>query len=120
MRAKVVHEEIKHDETQFCAVRLETKNASLILLSEGEDQLGTLAVAMPPSEKMIGPPVSSVLLGDRNVVVARLIAERLAHKTGKIGLASVFTKKLNDIDAGAAFLKLFDKTFANEREEAEK
>ncbi len=120
MRAKVVHEEIKHDETQFCAVRLETKNASLLLLSEGEDQLGTLAVAMPQSEKMIGPPVSSVLLGDRNVVIARLIAERLAHKTGKIGLASVFTKKLNDMDTSTTFLKLFDKTFAEETEEAEK
>jgi len=120
MRAKVVHEEIKHDGTEFCAVRLETKNASLLLLSEGEDQLGTLAVAMPPSEKMVGPPVSSVLLGDRNAVIARLIAERLAHKTGKIGLASVFTTKLNAMDAGAVLLKLFDKAFAEGKEDAKK
>jgi hypothetical protein len=120
MRAKIVQQEIKLNETEYCAVRLETKNASLLLLSEGEDQLGTLAVALPQSEKMLGPPVSSILLGNRNAVIARLIAERLAHKTGKLGLASVFTNKLSDTDAGTVFLKLFDKSFSEEKEEAKK
>ena len=120
MRAQIVQQEIKYNDTEYCAVRLETKNASLLLLSEDEDQLGTLAVALPQTEKMVGPPVSSILLGDRNVITARLLAERLAHKTGKIGLASVFTKKLNDPDAGTVFLKLFDKAFAEEKEEAKK
>jgi len=119
-RAKIVQQEIKLNETEYCAVRLETKNASLLLLSEGEDQLGTLAVALPQSDKMLGPPVSSILLGDRNAIIARLIAERLAHKTGKLGLASVFTNKLSDPDAGTVFLKLFDKAFAEEKEEAKK
>jgi hypothetical protein len=120
MRAKIVQQEIKLNETDYCAVRLETKNATLLLLSEGEDQLGTLAVALPQQNKMLGPPVSSILLGDRNAIIARLIAERLAHKTGKLGLASVFTTKLSDTDAGAVFLKLFDKAFSEEKEEAKK
>ena len=115
-RAKVAQREIKLDETDYCAVRLETKNATLMLLSEGEDQLGTLAVALPQQNKMLGPPVSSILLGDRNAVIARLIAERLAHKTGKLGLASVYTTKLNDAEAGTIFLKLFDKAFDEEKE----
>ena len=115
-RAKIVQQEIKLNETEYCAVRLETKNASLLLLSEGEDQLGTLAVALPQSDKMLGPPVSSILLGYRNTIIARLIAERLAHKTGKLGLASVFTNKLSDTDAGTVFLKLFDKAFDEEKE----
>lgn len=119
MPAKIVQEKITHNETTFYAVRLETKNANLLLLSEGEDQLGTLAVAMPPMEKMLGPPVSSILLGDRNTIIARMIAERLAKKTGKIGIASVFTK-LTEKDAGTAFLKLFDKAFAEEKEAAKK
>ena len=120
MRAKVVQQEIKLNETDYCAVRLETKNATLLLLSEYEDQLGTLAVALPQQDKMLGPPVSSILLGERNAVIASLIAERLAHKTGKLGLASVFTNRLSDTDAGTVFLKLFDKTFATEKEVSQK
>jgi len=120
-RAKVVQETMKENETLFLALRLETKNANLILLSEGEDNLGTLAVAIPQKEKMLGPSMSSVLLGDRNVIVARLLAERLAEKTGKIALASVFAKTVAEKDVGPVFLRLFDKTLkVREQEEKEK
>jgi len=117
MRAKIVQEEIKKDETTFYALRLETKNAHLIMLSESEDNLGTLAVAVPQAERMVGPPVSSVLLGDKNAIIARLLAERLAHKTGKIGLASVYVKTLDERSAGKVFIELLEKTF-KEKEEA--
>ena len=63
-RAKVVQEKIVENDTPFLALFLETKNASLILLSENEDQLGTLAVALPQAPKMIGLPLSSILLGE--------------------------------------------------------
>ena len=119
MPTKIVQEEIKQDEIVFCALRLETKNANMLLLSEGEDQLGTLAVALPPAEKMLGPPISSVLLGDRNTIIARLLAERLAQKTGKIALASVFAKAVDEQNAGRVFLQLFEKTF-KEKEETKK
>jgi hypothetical protein len=109
-RVKVIQEEIKQNETSFLALRLETKNANLILLSEGEDNLGTLAVAIPQKEKLLGQPLSSVLLGDRNMIIARLLAENLAQKTGKIALASVFAKTLAEKDVGPIFLKLFEKT----------
>jgi hypothetical protein len=109
-RVKVTQEEIKQNETSFLALRLETKNANLILLSEGEDNLGTLAVAIPQKEKLLGQPLSSVLLGDRNMIIARVLAENLAQKTGKIALASVFAKTLAEKDVGPIFLKLFEKT----------
>jgi len=115
-RVKVTQEEIKQNETSFLALRLETKNANLILLSEGEDNLGTLAVAIPQKEKLLGQPLSSVLLGDRNMIIARLLAENLAQKTGKIALASVFAKTLAEKEVGPIFLKLFEKTLkANEQ-----
>jgi len=119
-RAKIVQEEMKENETLFLALRLETKNSDIILLSEGEDQLGTLAVAIPQGEKMLGPPLSSVLLGDRNVIVTRMLAERLAAKTGKIALASVFTKTMAERQAGPIFLKLFDKAMSAKKEELKK
>jgi len=118
-RVKIVQEEIKENETMFLAVHLETKNSDILLLSEGEDQLGTLAVALPQAQKMLGPPLSSVLLGDRNIILARMMAERLAAKTGKIALASVFTKALAEREAGPIFLKLFDKTVKAKPERGE-
>lgn len=115
-RVKIVQEEIRENKTLFCAIGLETKNANLLLLSEEEDQLGTLAVALPQAERMLGPPVSSILLGDRNVVVARMLAESLAQKTGKIALASVFAKTVSEREAGPIFLKLFRKALGDREE----
>jgi len=109
-RARVVKEEVREQDKLFLALYFETKNAGLIFLSEGEDQLGTLAVAIPQTrEKMIGPPVSSLLLGDRNVVLARLFAEQVAQKIKKIALVSVFTKTMGEREAGRIFMKLVEK-----------
>jgi hypothetical protein len=108
-RARIVQEKIVEGDTAFLAIYLETRNASLVLMSEGEDQLGTLAVAIPQPEKMVGPPLSSVLLGDRNMIIARILAERLAGKTKKIALVSVFSKTVSEREAGAIFLKLIEK-----------
>jgi len=118
-RVRVFQEEMKENETLFLALRLETSNANLVLISEREDRLGTLAVAIPQREKMLGPPTSSILLGDRNIIIARLLAERLAEKTGKIALASVFTKTKAEKDVAPILIKLFDKT-VTAKEEGEK
>jgi len=118
--AKITKEELKENDRLFVALRMETQNANLILLSEGEDQLGTLAVALPQQQKMLGPPLSSVLLGDKNVILARMMAERLAAQTGKIALASVFVKTLAEREVGPVLLKLFDKTMKKQEEETKK
>jgi len=108
-RAKVVKEKLTERDKLFSALYLEVENACLVLLSEGEDRLGTLAVAIPQPQKMVGPPLSSVLLGDRNVLTARLFAERLAGKANKIALASVFIKSISEREAGPILVKLFEK-----------
>ena len=113
-RAKIVQEKIIERDTPFLAIYLETKNASLVLLSEGEDQLGTLAVAIPQAQKMVGPPLSSILLGHRNMMIARILAERLAEKMKKIALVSVFSKTVSEREAGSIFLKLVEKTIRTE------
>jgi len=119
-RAKITKEELKENDRLFVALRMETQNANMILLSEDEDQLGTLTVALPQSQKMLGPPLSSVLLGDKNVILARMLAERLAAQTGKIALASIFVKTLTEREAGPILLKLFDKTMKSMQEEQKK
>lgn len=109
-RAKIVKEELRKNGKLFLALSLETGNANILFLSEGEDRLGTLAVAMPQAQRMLGPPLSSILLGERNTITARLLAEQLAKRTERIALVSVFAKTLTEREASAVFLKLFEKT----------
>jgi len=113
-RAKIVKEEIVERDTPFFAVYIETKNANQLFLSEGEDKLGTLAVAIPQPQKLVGPPLSSILLGDRNITIARVLAELLAQNTKKIALVSVFTKTVSEKEAAPILRKLVEKTLRKE------
>ena len=117
-RAKVIQEGIREKDRLFLSTYLEMENAGLILLSEGEDRLGTLAVAVPQRGELLGPPLSSILLGDRNTMIARILAERLAKKMIKIALVSVFTKTVTEEEAGTILLKLVEKTIGKEEEDA--
>jgi len=113
-RAKIVKEEIVERDTSFFAVYIETKNANQLFLSEGEDKLGTLAVAIPQPQKLVGPPLSSILLGDRNIMIARVLAELLAKNTKKIALVSVFTKTFGEQEAAPILRKLMEKALRKE------
>ncbi len=109
-RATIVKEEISEKNVRFLAIYIETKNSVLVFLSESEDQLGTLAASVPAvAELQAQPFLSSVLLGDRNTITARMLAERLANKTGKIGLVSVHLKTVSETEANPLLVKLFEK-----------
>lgn len=117
-RAKIVKEKLVERDTSFFAVYIETENANQLFLSEGEDRLGTLAVALPQPQKLVGPPLSSILLGDRNIMIARILAEMLAQNTKKIALVSVFTKTVSEQEAAPILRKLMDKTLKKEEDES--
>lgn len=108
-RAKVVKEEILEENTRFLAVYVEAKNTCLVLLSEKEDKLGTLAIAVPKPKELLGPPSSSVLLGDKNVASARMFAENLAMIKNKIVLVSIYLETMDERQAQSAFRRLFEK-----------
>ena len=108
-RAKVVKEELLEQDTRFLAVYVETKNSCVIMLSEKEDRLGTLAIAVPKPRDMLGPVASSVLLGDKNAVSARMFAEYVASKKGKIAMVSVYLDKLGEMQAQTFFMHLLEK-----------
>lgn len=108
-RAVVFKDEIQEGDAHLVAIYLEIKNGCIVLLSEDEDQLGTLAVAIPPSSQMATPSLSSVLMGDRNVTTARALAERLAAKVDKIGLVSIYLKTISEAEATPILLRLFEK-----------
>jgi hypothetical protein len=109
-QAKIIREETKIGDTVFSSVLVETKNGYVVLLSEGQDNIGTLAVSIPQTPGMVGPPLSSALLGDRNVMLARMLAERLANSLKKMVLVSVFVKTTKETEAGRTFLRLLEKT----------
>jgi hypothetical protein len=108
-RARIVKEEIIEQSKHFLAVYLEAKNACLVLLSEREDKLGTLAIAVPKPKDMLGSPSSSILLGDKNAISARMFAEYLASRKHKICLVSVYLETMGEIEAQSIFMKLIEK-----------
>ena len=114
VKAEVIREELEDRGLFFRSLLLKMSNANLLLLSEGEDRLGTLAVAIPQPQRMVGPPTSSVLLGEKNMITARILAERLAEITKKISLVSVYVKSLSEREVGVIMLRLFRKTLEGE------
>jgi hypothetical protein len=113
-RAKVVKEELFEQDTRFLAVYVETKNSCVIMLSEKEDKLGTMAVAVPKPQNMLGPVSSQVLMGDKNAVSARMFAEYVASKKGKIAMVSVYLDKLSEMQAQAFLMHLLEKVLRAE------
>ena len=108
-RANVVKEELTDKDTRFLAVYVEAKNSCLILLSEKEDKLGTMAIAVPKANEFLGLASSSILVGDRNMISARMFAEYVASKKGKIAMVSVYLDKFDEIQAQSFFMRLLEK-----------
>ena len=59
--------------------------------------------------RFLAVATSSVLLGDRNVISARMFAEYVASKKGKIALVSVYLDKLDEMQAQGFFMHLIEK-----------
>ena len=108
-KGNVIKDELVEQGITFLVTYFETENAGIILISENTDRLGTLAIAMPQQQKLVGPVVSSVLLGDRNTMISRVLAELLAKKTKKIGLVSIFLKSISEQEAPPILKSLLEK-----------
>jgi hypothetical protein len=115
-RAKVVKDEIVEQNTHFLAIYVESKNSCFILLSEREDKMGTLAIAVPKPKDLIGTSSSSVLVGDRNTISTRMFAEHLASKKDKIALVSTYLETMDEARAQSIFMKLIEKVTCPEPE----
>jgi len=113
-RAKIVKEELHEQDRHFLAVYVETKNSCTIMLSEKEDKLGTLAIAVPKPKDLLSSVTSSILLGDRNVISARMFAEYVAAKKGKIAMVSVYLETVSELQAQSFFMHLIDKLIKSE------
>jgi hypothetical protein len=118
-RAKVVKKELQQQGINFLAVYIEAKNSIMIMLSEKEDKLGTMAIAVPKPKDLLGSVTSSVLLGDKNMISARMFAEYVASKKGKIAMVSVYLESVSEVQAQSFFMHLVEKLLKSENSQKE-
>jgi hypothetical protein len=85
----------------------ELENAVIAFFFEDRMRLGTVAIAMPGTgEVAVGR--SSVLVGGKYLMISRALAERLAARSGRIALVSLFSE-LDEAEAFRIYAKLLDK-----------
>ena len=108
MAAKIIREKIKESDIHLSAIRVALENAEVIILSDGEEKLGTLSVSLPKDNTFAAQPLASVLLGDRNMILSRMLAERFAEESKKMTLVSLYLKT-PEREAFRGVLKIADK-----------
>jgi ubiquinone biosynthesis protein UbiJ len=107
---KVNRETITINGKHLTAYLVEFKNAIIGVFSEEEGNFGTLALALPAYQHQPEVGRSTILLGHKNAALARILAENLAAKFGKISLSSVFLRLEGDLETGKALTNLIQKT----------
>lgn len=81
-RAKVKKEEVQQQDTRFLSVFVESKNSVMIMLSEKEDKLGTLAIAVPKHDP-VGQVTSSCCWVIKTLFLLVCLQSTLLLKLGK-------------------------------------
>ncbi|HID17621.1 TPA: hypothetical protein EYP26_04935 [Candidatus Bathyarchaeota archaeon] len=97
----------KFEDRFFYLKILEVKNALFAFFYEGEIKVGTLALALPRMERA-GGGASSVLIGSRFAVTARVLAEKFAERFNKMSFVSI-NVNLPEAKALKVSVSLFNK-----------
>ncbi|MCW3974820.1 MAG: proteasome assembly chaperone 4 family protein, partial [Candidatus Bathyarchaeota archaeon] len=103
-----IEESIKEDGIEYKLKILDLENSTIAFFYDGKETLlGTLAFALPRGDttKSI---TSSILLGGKNIIISRFLSEKIASKTNKMALVSVYTK-LPEKKTIKIFSKIVDK-----------
>ena len=109
-----ISEETVEGDYRFTAVLLKLGNALVAFFNEGEStKLGTLAVAMPQFEGKTY--ISSILLGERNPILTKILAERLSSASSEIALVSTNLPVIEKAETSAAIFKLVQKLLEKAR-----
>jgi hypothetical protein len=112
---EMVETTLKVGSRSFRANFTQLENATVAFLFEDRMRLGTIAIAMPGmGEVAVGR--SSVLVGGKYLMTSRALAEKLAGKSGRIALVSLFTE-LDEGEALRVYSKLLDKIPVTQPEE---
>lgn len=105
---KVFSEEIEEGEIKVTASLLEVENAVIAFFDEkGSMKLGTFAIAIPQYGGR--RCISSVLLGERNVLITKILAEQLVKTFNKIALVSTHLAEIKESRTGSILVRLAQK-----------
>ena len=107
---EMIEEKLEVNSRFFRINFVQLENAIVAFFFEDRLRMGTVAIAMPGTgEVAVGR--SSVLIGAKYMMTTRALAERLAGRTGKMALVSLFTE-LDETEALRTYAKLLDKVAA--------
>jgi hypothetical protein len=102
---KVETQKLSEGDITFYLTFIEIENAVFAFYTTTDNpKLGTLAVAIPQPKD--GLSVSSVLLGERNRILTKILAERLSQSVNKITIASTHLDEISDNRSGRLLLQL--------------
>ena len=108
MSNALLNEEIEEKGVHFSATLLKLENSVIVFFNERESfKLGTLAIAMP--NPLTATYLSSILLGDRNIIITKILAGRFSNAFSCISLVSTHLANISEMDIGTLLLKLAQK-----------
>ena len=113
---EMIEEKLEVNSRFFRINFVQLENAIVAFFFEDRLRMGTVAIAMPGTgEVAVGR--SSVLIGAKYMMTTRALAERLAGRTGKMALVSLFTE-LDEAEALRTYAKLLDKIAATSQSQS--
>jgi hypothetical protein len=108
LSCEIFRGEIEENGYKLSATLLRLDNSVMAFFDEkGSIKLGTLAIAMPqPGGKTY---LSSILLGDRNIVTTKILAGHFSNAFNCISLVSTHLAHIEERRGGSLLLKLAQK-----------
>ncbi len=96
-----VEESIKVGNLQISFAISNLANGSLILVSDGEQRFGTIAVGVPSPFSEVSPVATSCVVGTRFQAETRAVADIAAQRLGGIVVVNLFLSRENEGELGA-------------------
>jgi hypothetical protein len=94
-------ETVEVGELQISVATGELANGSLVLVSDGEQRFGTIAVGVPSPFSEVSPVATSCIVGTRFQAEARAIADIAAQRLGGIVVVNLYLSREHEGEVGA-------------------
>lgn len=101
MTIEFVEESVEVGELRIAVAIGNLENGSLVLVSDGVQRFGTIAVGVPSPFSEVSPVATSCVVGTRFQAEARAIADIAAQKLGGIVVVNLFLSREHEGEVGA-------------------
>jgi hypothetical protein len=106
----IIEEKTTDAEKTYTAYTVCLENAVISFFNDSETvRLGTISVSIPSAIQESPRSISSTIMGERNAVLSRIIAEHIASATGRISIASVNLRTTDEKQASPNLVRLSQK-----------